>query len=103
MEGRLSFDEMLRERLGNKVNYYFQPPNNLLLKYPALVYKLDGIHHRHANDGVYTRKHVYHMVLITDNPDNDLADRIDDLPYCRMAGNSYTTDNLYHYPFTIYY
>lgn len=103
MEGRLSFDEMLRERLGSNVNYYFQPPNNLMLKYPALVYKLDGLDHRHADDRIYTRKHIYYMLLILDNPDNDLVDLIDELPRCRMSGSSYTVDNLYHYPFTIFY
>ena len=103
MEGRLSFDEMLRAWLKNDVNYYFQPPTGLLLKYPALVYKLDGLDHRHANNKVYTRKHIYHMTLILDNPDTYLVDLIDGMPYCRMSGSPYTSDNLYHYPFVIYY
>ena len=103
MEGRLSLDELLKATFGDSVNYYFQPPTGHLLKYPALIYRLDGLLDRYAEDKVYNRRHAYAVVLILDNPDNDLVDRLDELKYCRMAGRPYTSDNLYHYPFTIYY
>lgn len=103
MEGRLSLDALLKETFGNSVNYYFQPPNNLLLKYPALIYGLDGLLDRYAENKIYNRRHAYAMLLILSDPDNSLVDKLDELSYCRMSGRPYTVDNLYHYPFTIYY
>lgn len=103
MEGRLSLDALLRQMLGPGVHYYFQPPTGTMLSYPALIYRLEGIDHRHADNRVYNRDHVYALLLILSDPDNDLVDRLDDLPYCHMSGQPYTSDNLYHYPFTIYY
>jgi len=103
MEGRLSLDELLRQTLGPNVHYYYQPPTGTEIHYPALVYKLDDMNRFHADNVVYKRHHVYFMLLILDDPDNDLVDRLDDLRYCHMSGKPYTSDNLYHYPFTIYY
>lgn len=103
MEGRLSLDELLKEALGAGVHYYYQPPTGTQIKYPALIYRLDGLDDKYAEDKVYKRRHAYYLLLILDEPDNDLVDKLDDLAYCRMAGRPYTADNLYHYPFTIYY
>lgn len=103
MEGRQSLDELFRATFGDKVHYYFQPPTGYMLKYPALVYNLDGLLDRHADNKVYNRRHGYAVLLILDEPDTDLVDLMDELPYCRMSGRPYTSDNLYHYPFTIYY
>lgn len=103
MEGRLSLDALLKATFGNRVNYYFQPPNGLLLKYPALIYQLDDLRDRYADNKIYNRRHAYAILLILSDPDNDLVDKLDELPYCRMSGKPYQADNLYHYPFTIYY
>lgn len=103
MEGRLSLDELLRQTLGPNVHYYFQPPVNTEIKYPALIYKLDGLRDHHSDNRVYKRRHGYYLLLILDEPDNNLVDLLDELQYCHMAGPSYISDNLYHYPFTIYY
>ena len=102
MEGRLSLDELLKETLGDKVHVYFQPPTGYKINYPALIYKLDDLNDKYADDKVYKRRHVYYLLLILDEPDNDLVDRLDDLKHCTMS-RPYTADNLYHYPFTIYY
>lgn len=103
MEGRLSLDTLLRETFGDRVNYYFQPPTGYKIEYPALIYKLDDLKDRYANNNVYNRRHAYAVLLILDEPDNDLVDMMDDLPYTHMSRSPYTNDNLYHYPFTIYY
>ena len=103
MEGRLSLDELLKETLGDQVYYYFQPPTGQLLQYPALIYRLDDLNDHYSDNKVYKRYHVYALLLILDEPDNDLVDRLDELPLCRMSGRPYTNDNLYHYPFTINY
>ena len=103
MEKRLELDAMLRSALGSGVNYYFQPPTGYMLKYPALVYRLDGLWDLYSENKTYHRKHVYAILLILSDPDNNLVDKLDNLPYCKMSAPPYTVDNLYHYPFTIYY
>lgn len=103
MEGRLSLDELLRQTLGPNVHYYFQPPVNTEIEYPALIYKLDGLRDHYSDNRVYKRNHTYYMLLILDEPDNGYVDKLDELKRCRMSGTSYTSDNLYHYPFVIYY
>ena len=103
MEGRLSLDALLRKTFGDKVHYYFQPPTGYLISYPALIYRLDDLADKYASNRVYNRRHAYAVLLILDEPDNALVDKMDDLEYCHMSGRPYVDDNLYHYPFTIYY
>lgn len=103
MEKRLSLDNLFRATFGDKVNYYFQPPTGYMIKYPALIYKLDTLDDKYSDNRIYRRGHVYAVLLILDEPDNELVDMMDDLPYTRMSGRPYVNDNLYHYPFTINY
>lgn len=103
MEGRLSLDDLFRKTFGDSVHYYFQPPTGTMLQYPALVYSLDTLQDRYSDNRVSKRHHVYAVVLVLRDPDNYLVDKLDELPYAHMSGKAYTVDNLYHYPFTIYY
>lgn len=103
MEGRQDLDGLLKATFGNRVHYYFQPPTGYQISYPALIYRLDDLKDKYASNRVYNRKHAYAVLLITDEPDNEFVDKMDDLPYCHMSGHPYVNDNLYHYPFTIYY
>lgn len=105
MEGRLSLDSMLKAELSvfKNLHYYFQPPENLKIEYPAIIYKLDGIDDHNADDKVYRRKHRYALTYVSNDPDDPLVDIIDGLRYCHLDRAPYVADNLYHYPFTIYF
>ena len=103
MDGRQSLDELLRSTFGSSVHYYFQPPTGYQIMYPALIYRLDDLRDHYSDNCVWNRRHAYAILLILDEPDNELVDKLDSLPYCHMSGRPYTNDNLYHYPFTIYY
>lgn len=57
----------------------------------------------HANNMVYTNTRRYDGVVIDRDPDSNIPDDI--LRNFKMCdfGKPYVVDNLYHFPFTLYY
>lgn len=96
---RLMLHETLCDILGSR-NSYFQPPETVNMKYPAIVYGLDDIPSTHADNGVYLRCRKYRLTLIDHDPDSEIVGKIADLPYCAF-NSSYQKDNLNHFVFTI--
>lgn len=101
MASRLELHEELCTLLGSR-NVYFQPPPTVKMKYPAIVYSLDALENRHANDSVYSQNTKYSLTYIDLDPDNVKVKEISKLPYCRF-NRFYISDNLNHYNYTIYY
>ena len=101
MGTREELDNLLCQTLGSS-NVYFQPPENLQIMYPCIVYSLNGFFNRPADNKTYHRRREYDMVYITHDPDDAMIEKLEDLPYTSM-GRPYTADNLYHYPYTIYF
>lgn len=97
---RLELHETLCEILGSR-NVYFQPPESVRMKYPAIVYSLNSIRNSRANNGVYQSNPSFSMTLITDDPDSPLIQQLSMLPYCSFD-RYYAADNLNHYAYTIY-
>lgn len=98
---RLGLDRILRDLLGSD-NVYFQPPESVKMKYDAIVYELDDIDARHADNVPYLTNRRYRVTLITKDPDNHLSDEIAQLPLTQF-NRFYTADNLNHYVYIIYY
>ena len=100
MASRLELHALLKAILPD---VYYQPPESLKLKYPCIVYSLNRIDPQYADNDVYSKARSYQIILIHKNPDNTEVDAIADLPRCRMDRAPYVSNNLYHYPFTIYF
>lgn len=83
-------------------NVYFQPPNNLKIKYPCIIYKRDRIENTHSNNNVYNQNHPFEIIVIDTDPDSTITEQISRLSKCRFD-RRYTSDNLYHDVFTLYY
>lgn len=98
---RLGLHRILENILGSK-NVYFQPPASIQMKYDAIVYDLDDIDARHADNLPYFTNRRYRVTLITSNPDTNLSDQIAQLPLTQF-NRFYTADNLNHYVYIIYY
>ena len=81
---------------------YFQPPENVRMSYPAIVYALDDIRLRYADDGVYKHLRRYSVTYITLDPDNDVVDKIASLQYSSFD-RFYIANNLNHYAFSVYF
>lgn len=101
MDRRFEFQHLLEE-LSDSKSVYFQPPENLRMTYPAIVYSLDDIYNDHADNVVYKQDDRYAVTVIDPDPDGELRKKIAKLPKCRF-NRYYTSDNLNHYVFTIFY
>lgn len=101
MRNRLTLQAMLEEILGSR-NVYFQPPTSAKMRYPAICYKLSNIDNTHANDGVYASQKSYEIIVIDDDPDSAIPDRVNRIPTANFV-RPYVADNLNHWVFQITY
>lgn len=101
MGSRLELHEVLCGILGNR-NAYFQPPASVGIKYPAVVYSRKPPKVLHANNIKYKYTNAYELTLIDEDPDTELVDKLLQLPCCTL-NQHFTSDNLNHYVFTLYY
>ena len=96
MTNRLKLHEILCDVLESR-NVYFQPPESVKMKYPAIVYGLDDIDNTYANDGVYASNRKYLITVIDKNPDSAIIGRMASLPKSRF------NRHLNHDVFTLFY
>lgn len=88
-------------------NVYYQPPESLKIKYPCIIYRLSGASPVAADNDIYLYNRQYQLTFITKDPDSELIDEIPKyftkkFKGCRMSAH-FTSDNLNHYNYTIYY
>ena len=98
---RIELDNKFAEMLGND-NVYFQPPSNVRMKYPAIVYTRLGIEPIRADDGVHKLSTEYEVVVIDPAPNSRLVYELAVFPHSRHTRH-YEQDNLNHDAFRIYY
>ncbi len=99
---RTDLDQELRQLLGSS-NVYFQPPASLKMKYPCIVYKKRGGNTRFAGNKPYKYDASYDVTVIDRDPDSEIPRKIAmHFPMC-VAGRCYTSDNLNHDTFVLYY
>jgi len=83
-------------------NVYFQPPENVQMVYPAIVYQRDTGSTTFANNRPYGYEQQYQLTLISRDPDSELREQIGALPKASHA-RFYVADNLNHDVFSIYF
>lgn len=81
---------------------YFQPPDNLRMSYPCIVYSLSDIDAKFADNIPYIRQRRYTLTVIDRNPDSLIVEAISQLPRCSFD-RVYKAENLNHWAFNIYY
>lgn len=101
MGSRLDLQNLLEFVLGSR-NVYYQPPESVKIKYPAIIYRRNDIDNNFADDIVYMQNHTYQIIVIDANPDSEIVDRVSRLPMCRYDRH-YTSDNLNHDIFILNY
>lgn len=101
MGSRLNLHEELVNILGSR-NVYFQPPENLKLQYPAIVYSRSDIANINADDKIYNQRTVYKVIVIDSNPDSEIVYKLSKFKYTNFI-NHYTSTGLNHDVFNIYY
>lgn len=99
---RVAFDTELRALL-NTTNTYYEPPADVRMSYPCVVYSLGNMDDVRADDIHYTRRLRFMVTTISANPDSEWPQLIlDYFPYARFDRN-YSADNLSHNVIMIYY
>lgn len=98
MSKRIKLDTILRSI---STNLYYQPPSNLKLSYPCIVYSLEHDKVSYSNGKKYSIYNQYQITLISKNPDDPIHEKLSNLEFCRFD-RRFISDNLYHDVFTIY-
>ena len=101
MADRLDLQSLLEELMGSR-NVYYQPPEGVKMSYPAIRFSKKTIASKYANDGKYSMRDCYELVVIAKLPDNPVIKKLLALQYCSYDRH-YVADNLNHDVLTIYY
>jgi len=101
MGQRLDLQEILEVILGTDA-VYFQPPSNVQMVYPCIVYARDAGSTKFAANRPYNYKQRYQVILIDRNPDNSVIQTMAMVPLC-LYDRHYVSDNLHHDVFNVYY
>ena len=99
VKNRMSLHKILEEIPG-VAKVYFSPPPNKDMVYPCIVYSLDRIPTRYADNKPYFQSKTYSLMLIDYDPDSEIVEKILELPMCRFD-RSFVSDGLNHFAFTI--
>lgn len=99
MVRRLQLHQLLK---GFVANVYFQPPTNIKLEYPCIIYNRDLADTKFANDKPYTHKLRYAITIIDQNPDSEIPSKVALLPMSSF-NRHYTVDNLNHDVYSVYF
>ena len=103
MARRLQLHEELCTILGSR-NVYFQPPESLKIKYPAIIYRTYNRNDIIADDHRYRNMVAYELLHITRDPDSETPeDLMNHFTYISHRSTYTSSDNLHHDAFTLYY
>jgi hypothetical protein len=84
-------------------NVYFQPPANIKMLYPCIIYNKTGKNRHFADDVIYLSQQGYDITVIDANPDRPVADNIEKHFQYSDINQYYTADNLNHTKLSLYY
>lgn len=101
MAPRLQLQSLLEVLLGSE-HVYFQPPANVQMQYPCIVYKRDNSDTEFADNNPYRIEKRYLVTVIARDPDSDIPDKVAALPTCTHA-RFFTANNLNHDAYTLYF
>jgi len=81
---------------------YFQPPSNLKLQYPCIIYERDSATSAFADNGPYRYTKRYTVTVIDRDPDSALPDKIAALPLATHT-QFFAANDLNHDVFNLYF
>lgn len=102
MKSRLDL-QLALEKIKGVRKVYFQPPASVRLVYPCVIYELSNKWSKRADDMRYIKGNRYQLKLIEKEADSPISELIlDSFDYCSFD-RAYTSNNLYHNVFTLYF
>jgi hypothetical protein len=95
--------ELHEELLQFIPNAYFQPPSNVMMKYPCIVYNKTNRTRQFSGNQLYMVKQGYQLMVITKDPDSLIAEQMEQHFQSCVISQNYTVDNLHHTTLNLYY
>lgn len=83
-------------------NVYFQPPDNVHMSYPCIVYARDYASTKFADNSPYNHMVRYMITVIDRDPDSALPEQIAALPMS-LFNRFFAADNLNHNVYSVYF
>lgn len=83
-------------------NVYFQPPDNIQIQYPCIVYQRYRAESEFADNIPYKHTESYQVTVIDANPDSDIHTRVAALP-SSTKNRFFVVGNLNHDVYNLYY
>lgn len=99
---RLLLHDLLKDAVGADNKVYFQPPTDIMMQYPCIVYERSRSDTRHANNDGYIIAKRYTVTVIDRDPDSTIGDSVAKLPMCTHS-SFFVNDNLNHDVYDIYF
>lgn len=103
MGSRLQLQALLETLRGDdpdvKIQVYFQPPTNVKMVYPCILYPWDDEDIVHADNEPYRHKRRYLVTVIDEDPDSEIPGLVAKLPTANF-NRRFVADNMNH---TAYY
>lgn len=99
MAPRAEFHQILK---GITNNVYFQPPNNVALIYPCIVYHRDYAETKFADNKPYSSEQRYMVTVIDQDPDSDIPGKVAALSKSSF-NRFFAADNLNHDVYLVFF
>lgn len=106
MDRRLKLDGELRDLQDEVLGYqhtYFEPPESIRMQYDAVVYKRQKMNVKRADGKSYLLRDCWEVTVISRDVETELPRRIQEHFARCDPGRPFVKDNLFQFPFTIYY
>jgi hypothetical protein len=81
---------------------YFQPPDNLQLEYPCIVYQRDFASTQFADGKPYRNTTRYAITVIDRDPDSEIPGKVAAMPLSSF-NRFFTADQLNHDVYVVYF
>jgi len=101
MGQRLQLQDLLEEILGTE-EVYFQPPTNVQIQYPCIIYERDIAVTQFADNDPYRYTKLYQVTVIDRDPDSKIPDKVAALRMC-LHNRFFAANNLNHDVFNLYF
>jgi len=96
---RMQFQEKLKTLCDN---VYFQPPEDVKMTYPCIVYEPNPADTTFADNHPFSVTDSYQVTVIDEDPDSPIPKQVRLLPMTRH-NRSYAAEQLNHTVFTIFF
>lgn len=82
---------------------YYQPPSDIRMQYPCVIYAKLTPHTEQANNRLYKKFNFYQLIVVEPDPDSELADRIVDHFQYASINNRAVVDRLHQTTINLYF